>query len=297
MIKKIYILDYKKDEELLLDEIVSASTESGIETEVLMTDSNLLIDLSEDESKIVVSNNAIDISQGSFFFARNYGANSAMSSLLAYFLEKRNAKYSFGMFSKKALRSSKYFQYLYLKEERVSIPETILGSVNSVINNISYINEKIGFPLVMKANGSKGDYVFLVNKPSEITKIMNDVENKRKEVISIQKVVDCGYDIRIIFYKNEVLSAMKRSSESFLNNYNKGGKTEKYFPTEKDIEISRKALKNFGMDYVAIDLMHDKDELPIILEIQVGPWTHGMRSAHGNLNLGKQIVEQIKKKT
>ena len=136
--------------------------------------------------------------------------------------------------------------------------------------------------------------VFLVkNKKQLMEKILKIPENK-KEMLVVQEKVDSDFDIRLLFFKNKLLGGMKRFSDNFLNNFNQGGKVEKYIPNKEELKTAKKAIKKFGMDYIAVDLMY-KNKKPVIIEIQVGPWTHGLRKANDNFNLGKEIVKIMKK--
>ncbi|HIP34073.1 MAG TPA: hypothetical protein EYG89_05050 [Bacteroidia bacterium] len=294
-IKRIFILEKKYR---VRDGVVGKSIIHNFEKKIkkieeIYTEDNLLFDLTGNYPEIIsngkkiIFDNKID-----FVFDRYSGYNFYMTSLLSFFLKKKNIKHSFGYMGGVIDRGIKHYQYLDLKFRNIPIPKTFIGSKKSIIYNYNFIKENIGKEFVVKATGSQGKFVFLIKNKKTLKDVLSGLGEK-KNLIAVQEKINSDYDTRIIFVKNKILSAMKRTSPGFLNNYSQGGFVEGYLPSKKDINISIKAIKNFGLDYVGIDLMYDNLGNPVVIEIQPLPQSNGMRKANPDINFGEEFVKKF----
>jgi len=294
-IKRVIILDREKKDEVgqhIKD--IHAEFDRRIKTESLTTGDSLLFDLTGKRVKIIQDKKEFKFKETDFVFARYRGSNVAMTGLLAMFLKKNKIRNSFNFMSERVNKSLKHYQYLYFKlnDFGVDIPKTMLGSADSILKNFSYVKDKLGGEIVVKASGSRGKFVFLVKTKKELVKIFDEMEDPKKKLIAVQEKINSSFDVRALVVKGKNFSAMKRFSEDFLNNYSQGGGVEKFDLDDKSSRMVLEAAKIYELDFLGVDLMY-KNNRPLVIEVQVGPQTGGMREAHGDKDFIKSFVDEF----
>ncbi len=286
----LYILSSKGNEKKLINELKQECKKINRSFREIESNS-ILFDFNQ--GKIFIKNKEILVQKNDYFFARGMGINKFATGILVLFLKSLKIKNSFNHFSTIPPITSKYFQAWYFFEYKIDSPQALVGSEQAILENYSIIRKNLGKEFILKGNGSKGDFVFLIKNKIELQKIITQMPIKRKKMLTVQEKIKADFDIRLLFFKNKFIAGIKRSSDNFLNNYNKGGKVEKYIPNQQELKLAQKAIKKFGMEYIAVDLMF-KNGKPLVLEIQIGPWTDGLRLVNNNINLGKQIISLLK---
>ncbi len=294
-IKRVVILDREKKDNVG-DHIknIHNEFERRIKTESLTTEDYLLFDLTGKKVKLIHKKEEFKVKDTDFVFARYRGSNVPMTGLLSMYLKSKNIRHSFKFMEERVNKSLKHYQYLYFKihDTGVEIPKTIIGSSESILNNFSYIKEKLGKEFVVKASGSRGKFVFLIKTKKQLKEIFEEMEPVKKRLIAVQEKIDSDFDVRVIVVKGKIFSAMKRESESFLNNYSQGGSVEKFELSELDKDMVLEAAKIYELDFVGVDLMW-KNKKPVVIEVQVGPQTGGMREAHPEMNFIEEFVDKF----
>lgn len=294
-IKRFIILDREKKDSVG-DHIkkIHEEFEKRIKTISLTTEDFLLFDLTGKKVKLIHKKKEFKIKDTDFIFARYRGSNVPMTGLLSMYLKSMSIKHSFKFMEERVNKSLKHYQYLYFKlhDTGVEIPKTIIGSAESILNNFSYIKQKLGKEFVVKASGSRGKFVFLVKTKKELKEIFDEMEPIKKRLIAVQEKIDSEFDVRVIVVKGEIFSAMKRQSEDFLNNYSQGGSVDRFELNEVAKEMVLEAAKIYELDFVGVDLMW-KNKKPLVIEVQVGPQTGGMREAHPDMDFIKDFVDKF----
>lgn len=166
--------------------------------------------------------------------------------------------------------------------------------------DINFVQEKIGFPLVLKTiSGSKGSGVILCHSKEQLAdfiSFMNESHNDTGFILQ-QFIADShGRDIRVFVVGDKVLAAMQRTASdgSFKANYSRGGKTQAYPLTQTIIDLSMKIKSIFQLDICGIDLLFNKDEY-MICEVNSCPGFEGLESCT-NVNVAEEIIHYIKDK-
>jgi glutathione synthase/RimK-type ligase-like ATP-grasp enzyme len=296
-IKRVIILDRKRKDEVgqhIKD--IHNTFDKYIKTESLDTADNLLFDLSSKKIKIIKDNKEFKIKDTDFVFARYRGSNVPMTGLLAMYLKKNNIRNSFNFMAERVNKSLKHYQYLYFKLHNIGVetPKTMLGSAETILNNFSYIKEKLGKEFVVKASGSRGKFVFLVKTKKELKEIFDEMEPAKTRLIAVQEKIDSSFDVRVIVVKGKIFSVMKRESEDFLNNYSQGGGVDKFELDDLAKEMVLNAASIYELDFVGVDLMFKKKK-PLVIEVQVGPQTDGMREAYTDRDFAEDFVKEFLK--
>ena len=148
------------------------------------------------------------------------------------------------------------------------------------------------YPLIEKCHiSSRGREVFKVEKEGDI----EDINKKgyKTRTLLIQPFQPVGEDLRIIVIGGKAVGAMKRIARkgSYLTNYSRGGRVEKY-DLEKDPkakEIAERVSTHFCLDYCGVDLMRGNDGYWKVLEVNRGAQFQGFEKATG-INVAKKLI-------
>ena len=103
----IYILEHKKNEKKLIDELKTELKINNFDF-LEINQENILFDFWR--GKLFIKNKELKINKNDYFFARGYGENKYAASVLALFLNSLKIRHSFNFFQHLAKRTSKYFQ-------------------------------------------------------------------------------------------------------------------------------------------------------------------------------------------
>lgn len=145
------------------------------------------------------------------------------------------------------IANDKWLTYLLCKEEKISVMET------EKADNFSTCK----FPAVVKSrNGHGGSEVFMLNSEEDLVKM--DFSNPFGYIF--QKPCSCiGVDVRIYVLGTEIITAVKRSSDTdFRSNFKLGGNVELFTPDDEQLLIIEKLQKKLNTDYVGFDfIMHN----------------------------------------
>ena len=198
-----------------------------------------------------------------------------------------------------ALCDNKILMYQALKNKGIRIPRTFVapktfeGLDYSDTSFLDEIAAQIGYPMVIKeAYGSFGEQVFLANDKQEALKIINNIGYKdflMQEYIVSSK----GRDVRINVVNNKVIVSMLRENKNdFRSNISSGGSGTLYEPNQTFQDLAVSASKALGLDFAGVDVMFDKENQPIICEVNSNPQFASTLEATG-VNLADYIAEHI----
>lgn len=184
------------------------------------------------------------------------------------------------------IASNKMLTFLKCKHNGIHVPNTIsFGNVGhfNYIETKKLILEKIGLPCVIKHPAMAGGFCILkIDTESQLDDITDLIYATDFQKIAasefhnefiVQKCIQSsfGQKVRIIFYKDEVLVAMK-----FINNSNWKVKfftsetIESYEVTSEILETCKKIHKIFNINFSGLDFLLGEDGL-IFNEININP--------------------------
>lgn len=157
--------------------------------------------------------------------------------------------------------------------------------------------ETLNYPIIMKfPSGTHGKGVIYTESFSSSSSMIDALDIFKQPVL-IQDYVDIKSDIRVIVAGDEIVGAMKRTSqgEEVRANAHLGGGAENYTPTPKIRDMALKAAKKIKAEICAIDLI-ESDYGPLILEVNTSPGLQKITQAT-KVNVAERIVNHLYNKT
>ncbi len=191
-------------------------------------------------------------------------------------------------------------QYIKLVAHGFRIPRTIIVHGSRIGEFKSYIESIFAYPFVMKAGGSGGSAVWKISKFDDIEIHLNTVTDEvQKETIIIQEFVQSSNEeFRALMFQGEIVAVIKRSSESFYNNYAQGGTVTPGVLTDHESMEVKKVARISGLDYLGVDFMRDDNGASLYMELQTGPSLNVTKLVNPNIvhDIGALLAERAKGK-
>ena len=98
-------------------------------------------------------------------------------------------------------------------------------------------------------------------------------------IASPEKPAKPGYcDYRLLIAQNQLVAAMRRENSHWITNYAQGGICQSYEPSPREIELAIAATQVVGATYSGVDLIHDADNQPLVIEVNSMPAWHGLQT-------------------
>lgn len=183
--------------------------------------------------------------------------------------------------------------YNKCREINVSIPDTYIIDLNEKLN-LDFITFE--GPYICKPSvGSGGEGIIKVDTKEDLINIVTLIQKKKLEKehyldkIIIQKFIKnkLGYPIstRIYVLNNKVTCSTKIYSKlpGVISNVISGGVVIPNVATEQEKQLALKVCNHVGLEFTAMDLVHDENNNPYVLEANVSPHvfkTHKLYKIH-----------------
>lgn len=176
----------------------------------------------------------------------------------------------------------KMMSYTILANKGIAMPMTISGVTNTGIEKIDsvsiskeledYIEQKLGYPLIIKKSNSKGGRdIYKANNQKELEQICKSLDNKGYLFQEFVKD-NIGKDIRVLVIGGKTIGAFMRSNENdFRSNISLGGKALPYEIETAYSETAEKVAKLLKLDYGSVDFFMTKDKKPLLCEVNSDP--------------------------
>ena len=211
-------------------------------------------------------------------------------------LEKKGLKL-FNSSEAIAVCDDKMLTYLAL-DGVVNQPLTIPSSFSYFSASVSdgeldFVEEKLGYPLVLKINKqSRGEGVFLVKDREELKEYITrfrTIPHLYQKFISFS----FGRDTRVIVIGGKVVSAMERVNENdFRSNVEQGGVGHAVVIGEEIKKTAIKVSKTLDLEYCGIDFLTDSDGRIYVIEVNSNAFFKGIEKASG-VNIARAYVEHV----
>jgi RimK family alpha-L-glutamate ligase len=191
--------------------------------------------------------------------------------------------------------------HIRLAGHGISMPDTIGGllcyneeaSIDEVITRIELIEEKLGYPCIIKeCYGSLGAKVYCADNREELLTRMDKVKLKSH---LFQKLISSsrGRDVRVIVIGGKAICGMQRSSMTdFRSNIELGGVAEPIELSRPFIEISERVAHILELDYCGIDILYGENGEPIVCEVNSNAFFAAMESVSG-VNVAAKYAQYI----
>lgn len=191
----------------------------------------------------------------------------------------------------------KMLTHIVLSNNGIKMPKTISYPLcyefNNDMNYLKEIKRILEFPFIIKENyGSLGQQVYLVENDIQLNKLEDELRYKPhiyQEYIKEAK----GIDYRLILIGGDVVACMKRVNEnSFKANVAQGGKGYNFTPSEKMKTIAKNTSMILGLDYCAIDFVVNKNDEPILIEVNSNAYFTEIEKVTG-IDIAKHYASYI----
>ncbi len=194
------------------------------------------------------------------------------------------------------IAGDKIFTLSALKKAGIPFPESIVAFNSEAAEKAG---ELLGYPIVDKPPiGSWGRLVTLVKDPQSLRSIIEHRELYQSQLIKthlIQKYISSGNrDLRILVLGGEVLGGIRRvaAEADWRSNVARGGKAEPIKIDSELEELSLKAAKVIGGEFIAIDVFED-DGRYLVNEVNGVPEFKGFMMVTG-VNVPRKLAEYVK---
>ncbi len=195
--------------------------------------------------------------------------------------------------------------YIALAGSGVKMPKTVFGALcynpNAKIDKtwVDNVINELGFPVIVKeCYGSMGKGVYLANDEKELMEIMQSVKCKPhifQQYVSTEK----GVDVRVIVIGRKAKCAIRRENEcDFRSNVAQGGRAVAFDLPESFKKTAEKCADVLGLDYCGVDLLFDKDGVPVVCEVNSNAFIGGVEGATGYNVAGayaEHVINEIEK--
>lgn len=192
------------------------------------------------------------------------------------------------------LVADKLHTHQALVEHNLPTPDTMLAKFPV---NMDLIEEKIGFPLVVKTLlGVNGNGVFLIDNRQRFESLMELLEEVTPETqLILQKFISKshGRDLRLFVVDGQVVAAMERRSQdgNFKANISQGAIGVAIEPTKEAVDIALKTAKILDIQVSGVDLLYDENGYTVC-EANTFPGFKGLES-YCDVNIPRIIFNSM----
>jgi len=183
---------------------------------------------------------------------------------------------------------------LALVDNDIPTPRTAIAfSQDSALKAV----EEMGYPAVLKpAVGSWGRLMGKLNDREAAEAIIEHeaaLDKEREMPFYVQDYVrKPGYDIRTLVVDDETVYAVYRSSDHWITNTARGGKTSHLSMNDEINFLSRRAAAAVGGGIVAVDILEEHDGTMLVNEVNHTPEFHGAMQAT-NVDIAGAMVDYV----
>lgn len=275
-----------------VDCFVQEAKDEGIKISVLKPEQIDLFVTSQDRKSILVKGKTTQLPD---FVLPRMGAGTTYFALAVIrHLERLGVPCINSSHPIEIVKDKLYSQQI-LAENNLPVPKTMLAKFPV---NIDLVDEKIGFPAVIKTlYGTQGKGVFLSKTKKSFEDLMHLIEITNSNVnIIIQEFVKDSYgrDLRVFIIGGRVVACIERRAQgdSFKANFSDGGSVKPYELTPEIEWLATEACRVTGLEIAGVDLLFDGDHYKIC-EINSSPGFMGIQSCC-DINVAKEIFKYLK---
>ena len=196
----------------------------------------------------------------------------------------------------------KMLTFIGCANKGIKMPKTISGPlVYSELKESNYafldnVIKELGLPMVVKkVYGSLGEGVYLVKDYKELRDLYTEIA---RNPIVFQEYIPSsfGKSIRVLIIDGKVFGAfIRENSRDFRSNYGDTAGGEKLINGEKYLSFAQEIANKLDIEYAGIDLLVDKNDEPILCEINSNAFFEEFEKVTG-LNVAKVYAEMVIRK-
>lgn len=246
-----------------------------------------------ENTRVYARNGQIDLNPGDYHFIRTLRPNGPATAILTLVLREAGVPYSEPVVNlQHDILSSKLSQPFQLKGI-AAFPDTWVFTQISYPLHKERILDTFSFPVVLKTKGSQGKRVWKCNSMEELDEQITEVNKEiDPKLLMLQEFTPNDFDIRVIVWKGEILSSIRRTSaDGFLNNVSQGGTAELIDLTEEEVAVSLATAKKLDLELAGIDIVRT-DHGPLLFEVNRSPDIACFNEAAG-FSIEAEITKRI----
>jgi RimK family alpha-L-glutamate ligase len=165
----------------------------------------------------------------------------------------------------------------FLQTSGIPTPWTWTGSSRDEARAIIEAKLAEGHKLVQKPLfGAQGEGLRLISSVSDLA-----AEEEVHGVYYLQEFVPSAdgmhRDWRIFVSAGRVVASMIRHGSSWITNIKQGARAESAIPSKELADLALRAVACVGADYAGVDIIHDRDGAPFVLEVNSMPAWQGLQ--------------------
>jgi ribosomal protein S6--L-glutamate ligase len=267
--QKVGIIKFSQEREKKSEKTPRISEElikKGFEP-VVFYNSNFSIIFNKNKTEVFYKNEKINLKDYLFFIGNYYFTNPA--TIHNVFIPEVINSLGIPVFNnptKVKLFSNKRDSLFLLANNKLPVVQSIIN--NTFINLDQIIKNTPHHKYIAKfAFGNQGYGVSLLESQQSYVSFMEFLKDKIEPINVVnQNYIRHTEDYRLLVIANKVIASMKRKNNDFdfRSNLNKGCAGEKFKPNQKMKNIAIKTAKVLGVDYVAVDMIKNKNEYEIM---------------------------------
>ncbi|MEW4530588.1 RimK family alpha-L-glutamate ligase [Maioricimonas sp. JC845] len=156
--------------------------------------------------------------------------------------------------------------------------------------------EELGGDVVVKPLfGSEGRGILRVSDPDLAFRTFRTLERIDAVLYLQQFIPHEGYDIRVLILGDQVLGAIRRSSDGdFRTNVARAGRAEPHQPTDNEVRLARLAAKATGTVFAGVDLLYDRTGHCYVIEVNAVPGWRAFQRATG-VDVATRVIEHLQR--
>lgn len=174
-------------------------------------------------------------------------------------------------------------------------PMTYVEMSDAVEPFLATAEAELGFPMVLKeCYGSFGRQVYLIENGTQLRERVYAL-GARAFVLQEFVAASSGDDVRLYLVGDAVAAAIRRhSDDDFRANVELGGIATPHTPTEEETALARRCRALLGLDFCAVDLLHDDNGNPLVCEVNSNAYMAGLIGATG-VDVADVIMDYVLK--
>lgn len=193
--------------------------------------------------------------------------------------------------------NSKLYTYKQLQKNNIPFPPTyLLNEKNWDYQNIIKLFSNKHF-IAKVITGSQGSDVYLIKCQKDLTKLKQQLTNKKKSRLVFQKYIPHDGDYRILVVGYKALGAMyrKKDKDEYRSNISQGGIAKQTNLTKDLQELALKAAKAVKMEIAGVDIIRQDDNNYNVIEVNRNPQFKGFTKAT-NVDFVEEVINYCEKK-
>jgi len=264
----------------------------GIDVKVFHPEQFDLLVTADDRHSILIDGKSVPLPD--FLLPRTYVIDTGYFALAVIRQFERLGVHVFNDSASIELVSDKLHTHQALIEAGIPTPSTMLAKFPV---NIELVEEKIGFPIVVKTLlGVNGTGVFLMENHKNFVDLMALIGETNPNIqLIFQKFIAMsrGRDIRAFVVDGHVIASMERRAggDDFKANISQGGSGLEIELDEQATELALKTSEILDLQVAGIDLLYDENGYTIC-EANSFPGFKGLET-FVDVNVPRQIFEAM----